>query len=108
MGRFRQAPDKCRDTFAQRLAFETPRMEYKILRTDHSRAVQFPTERRNRFFPDYRVECRQIHQIVAVDDERHQIETFARCPKSPDVTVIGNAGAPLPGACGKDLECIRA
>jgi hypothetical protein len=83
-------------------------MQHQVFGADDRGAVQFAAECHDRFFPDRRVQCRQVHEVIDVNGERRQIETLPHGAQTLDVVRIGRARAPHTRTGREDLKCVRA
>ena len=83
-------------------------MQHKVLRADGGRAIEFAAKRDDGLRADLRIERRQVHEVVHVNDQRREIELLPHGAKTFDIVGVRHARTPHPGARREDLKCIRA
>ena len=103
-----QAENEGGNSFLGGVAAVASGMQHEVLGADVDRAFQLAAEALDRLGADHRIEGRQIHQIVDVDDQRVEVVLLAGGAQSPDLLRVDAAGAPHAGAGGEDLEGVRA
>jgi len=104
----REPESEGREPVFKRLVFVIARMQYEVFGANGFGAVEFAAKRRDRLRADFRIERREVDQIVGVDDEGRQVEPFARGGKTADIGGVGRGGAPQARAGGEYLKGVGA